>query len=329
VTGRLGPVLRTHAWVALSEPMQGQKIPVVIVSLALLACSLIAADGASATKPGPVLAAMEKVNRRFAERDAVHTVATFDVLPGARHEPDFPPRVERLLNRGFLPNSRRFVSHHRDWKVPETPRMVLHRLAHDLGSAWEEGGSSGYGSPEGHSHSVFSYWKPEVDGLFSKELLLIATGLPGDKTALRVEIQNYWLKPRSPSERVPMSARQMTVTVQRKGSRRAHSISTSDRSLIHSVARLINSQEVIQIYDRPSCGPPPTPAEVSKTFDVAFRLHRGGPPVAVASQVRPAGPCEPLSLRIHGKERVPLYGGILMVHRVRALIQQIYQRARS
>jgi hypothetical protein len=308
--------------------MQRQKLPGVIVSLALLACSLIAADGASATKPGPVLAAMEKVNRRLAERDAARTVATFDVLPGARHEPDFPPRVERLLNRGFLPNSRRFVSRHRDWKVPGAPRAVLHRLAHDLGPGWGEGGGSDYGSPEGQSHSAFSYWRPELDGLFSKELFLIATGLPGGSTALRVEIQDYWLKPRSPSERVPASARQLTVTVQR-GSRRARSISTSDHSLIRGVAHLVNSQEVVQIYDWPSCGPPPAPGEVSKTFVVAFRLHRGGPPVAIASQIRPAGPCEPLSLRIHGEERVPLYGGILMIHRVRGLIQRIYQRARS
>jgi len=309
--------------------MQGQKLLGVIVLSTLLACSLIAADGSSATEPGPVLAAMEKVNRRLAERDTAHTVATFDVLPGAQREPDFPPRVERLLNRGFLPNSQRFVSRHRDWKVPGTPRVVLHRLALSLAPGWEEDGSSNYGSPEGHSHSAFSYWRPEVDGLFSKELFLIATGLPGGRTAFRVEIQDYWLKPRSPSERVPASARHMTVTVQRKDSRRAHSISTSDRSLIHSVAGLINSQEVIQIYNWPSCGPPPAPGEVSKTFSVAFRLHRGGPPVAVASQVRPAGPCEPLSLRINGKERVPLCGGFLMIHRVRGLIQQIYRRAHS
>jgi hypothetical protein len=302
------------------------RISGLLAALAVAGALLVSAAEVSATMPGPALVAIEEANREAAERDVAAVLARFEAPPGAVDEPTFPPRVAQLLEQSeTIPDSSRSVGAHHQWEVPGRPSQVLQRLTHGLGHGWESGGTSRYGSPEGSTRSVDLCWKREVEGIWSKELILTVTGVGRGKTALRVEAEDYWLKPRSANERVPAAAREMVVTLKREG--RARSIATVNRRLIRSVARLINSQQVIQIYHWPSCGPPSL--EPVTTYEVRFRHHRDGPTAALAGQSGEGGPCNPLTLRIDGKARVPLYGGFEMVDRVHRLVEQIYARARA
>jgi hypothetical protein len=281
------------------------------------------ADSSSAT-PGEVVAAEKAANRRAAKKEAARTLAAFRIPPSARREPNFPSRVQELLRAGEpAPTNVRILKRHRDWLVPGKPREVLRWLVRHQASGWGEGQGGGYGSPRGRSFSVYLHWKHEVDGLFGKNLLIVTTRLPDDQTAVRAQAQAIWLLPRSPADRVPATARHLTISVE-QGGEPPSSISTSNAAFVGRLAKLVNAQQLVQLQ-YPSCGPELPPGTVTKLFRLEFRAQPDGPLLAAASQETPAGPCQPLYLEVDGRKAAALEGGFLVVDKVRGLIRHIYR----
>lgn len=90
------------------------------------------------------------------------------------------------------------------------------------------------------------------------------------------------------------------------------------------LAKLVNAQQVVQLR-YPSCGPELPPGTVTKLFRLEFRDQPDGPLLATASQEIPAGPCQPLYLKVDGREAASLEGGFLVMDKVRGLIRRIYR----
>lgn len=291
------------------------------IALALTIGLLLAPGAKTSSAPDRTTATMEAANRQAAEEDVVRTLAIFRAPPGAREEPSFPSDVQELLGAsGSEPYSSRLVKRHADWLAPGKPQEVLRWLERHQAPGWNGGMTIRYGGPEGRSWSAYLEWRREVEGIWSKSLLITTVGLPGRQTAVRAEAQDTWLLPRSPADRVPPAARLLTVSVGRGDATR--SISTSNPAVVRRVAKLINAQRLVQ-GEFFSCGMEGVPAAPPKLVRLEFRAGRGGRLLAAASKEVPGGLCKPLQLRVPGRKAVSLEAGQRVIHNVRGLLERL------
>jgi hypothetical protein len=256
----------------------------------LAACTAIAAAGCASTHStagtvttthstaGTVKAASPGPRQR-ASTDAAALLRAFVVPPGARRLRRAPAALKNPITTLV---SVTLVDDVSFWLTQGRPRAVL---------AWEQArlprrftpGDSDFGPPSWDR--MFSL-SPVPGVLNARDLVVEVTRAGDDQTAIRVDAQVSWEPPRPALERVPATARVVTITrlpVPGPHARRPPAPVTITRLVIvRRLAALADSLQLSTIGPGGSC-----PALVGGGIRLAFLARTGGHPLAVVQ-----GPAE-------------------------------------
>jgi len=184
------------------------------------------------------------------------------------------------------------------WRAPGQPQAVL---------AWERAhlprrfklGDADFGPPSWDR--MFSL-APIPGVLNVRELVVEVTGAGNGQTAIRVDAQVSWQPHRPASERVPPTARVVTITQLPSldpHARHPHApVTIADPAVVRRLAALIDNLQLSTIGPDASC-----PASLGGGIRLTFRARAGGPPLAVAQG--PA-PCGTVQFSVGGKQQPAL-----------------------
>jgi hypothetical protein len=284
--------------------MRAIRLPTAVGLCAVLA--LVAGSVAAAGEVGRA-----STNRAIASLD-VRALLMLEQLPAGAARLTGAPAGARAIDNA-LPNQSTpdLVDVHSWWRVPGTPEAVIAEVkAHrprGSGSARSGGGSALIG----HSTSSFTYvtftFPARAGVLESRTLIVKATALATAMTAVRVDAEDVWVKPRPASERIPDAVHEVDVTRGVSGKPPTVSVSVTDARKVRAIVNLVDSLGVVQPGEIACPFIPTNGPRVSLTF----RANAHGAALAQASQLDLAfqGPCNPLSLRIDGHTQIPLLAG--------------------
>ena len=267
----------------------------------MAACAAMAVAGCAATgtTTGPATAASRAAGtatpRERAVADAAAILRAFAVPPGARRLQQAPDVLKVPITTLV---STALVDDVSFWQAPGVPQAVL---------AWEQAhlprrftpGDADFGPPSWDRTFSLS---PVPGVLSARDLVVEVTGVGNGQTAIRVDAQVSWQPPRPASERVPSSARMVTIT-QLPGPgpharRPAATVTVTALAVVRRLAARIDDLQLSTI------GPgAPCPASLGGGIRLTFLARADGPPLAVAQG--PAA-CGTVQFSIGGKRRPAL-----------------------
>jgi len=184
------------------------------------------------------------------------------------------------------------------WRAPGQPQAVL---------AWEQAHlprrftpeDAGFGPPSWDRTFSLS---PVPGVLNARDLVVVVTGAGNEQTAIRVDAQVSWQPPRPTSERVPSTARVVTITqlpsLDPHVSRPPAPTTITNLAVVRRLAALVDSLELSTIGPAASCPPPP-----GGGIQLAFLARAGGPLLAIAQG--PAA-CGTVRFSVGGKRQPAL-----------------------
>jgi hypothetical protein len=225
--------------------------------------------------------------RQRAVADAAHIMASFPWPPGAvRTGP-----IASLSQSGARPVTPDLVSVTRWWRVPGRPQEVLAWIRAHLppgftpagtgtstGTSTSAGTATGTGSGSGSWTGVFAL--PAVPGVLTQRELVVLAVRSGSQTAIRVDAQVVWLPARPVAERVPPTARVLTVTPvfglnpDPRAERLDRAFTVTDPATVARIAAVVNG------LTRFPDGAFSCPAESGGQMSLTFFTRPGGPVVA-------------------------------------------------
>jgi hypothetical protein len=270
-------------------------------TLLVAACAAMAVAGCAVTHTaaGPVTAASRTAGsptpRERAAADAAAILKAFAVPPGARRLQQAPDALKAPITTLV---STTLVDKVSFWRSPGRPQAVL---------AWEQAhlprrftpGDADFGPPSWDR--TFSL--PPVRGVLNaRDLVVEVTAAGNGQTAIRVDAQVSWQPPRPASERVPSSARVVTITqlpsLGPHATRPPAPVTITGLAVVRRLAALVNNLQLSTI------GPgAPCPASLGGGIRLTFLAGAGGPPLAAAQG--PAA-CGTVQFTVGGKRRPAL-----------------------
>jgi hypothetical protein len=206
--------------------------------------------------------------------DAAVIQRAFVVPPGARRL-KHPPTALKVPITSLV--STTLVDDVSFWRAPGQPQAVLH---------WEQAhlprrftpGDSDFGPPSWDR--MFSL-SPVPGVLNARDLVVEVTRSGNDQTSIRVDAQVSWQPARPAPERVPTSARVVTITQMPTpgphARRPAAPVTITGLAVVRRLAALADSLQLSTIGPGASC-----PAVGAGGIRLAFLARVGGPPLAVA-----------------------------------------------
>jgi hypothetical protein len=259
----------------------------------------VAGCGATQTTTGPVTAASRTTApptaRYRAVSDAAAILKDFAVPPGGQRLPKAP---DVLKFPSTILVSTTLVDDVSFWRAPGQPPAVL---------AWEQAhlprrftpGDADFGPPSWDR--TFSL--PPVPGVLNVRDLVVEVAAAGHgQTAIRVDAQVSWQPTRSALERVPSTARVVTITqlpsLDPHVSRPPAPVTTTDPAVVRRLATLVDSLQLSTIGPPASC-----PMTLGGGIQLSFRARAGGPLLAVAQG--PAA-CGTVQFSVDGKPQPAL-----------------------
>jgi hypothetical protein len=286
-----------------------------------------ASTAASSRAAAEVVAKESARNKAIAKRDSERRLRTLRLPPGSARSQGRPGGVgDRLGSPPATPAGIRFVTSHGFWTVPGDPRRVLGWLRHHAPPGAEL--RSEYGGSGGRALEF--NWDRSPAGVWNASAIITVVARSTGGSAVRADVFDWWELPRSPAARIPAGTHYLGLRVSpgegsytegEEDTRAPRFASTEEGRLIARVVRLINRQPAYQYTTLPSCGPEGLASE-SHLFTLTFRASRHGRVLARASQERPEGPCDALSLQVGRRGAFQLFGGWQMLRAVRGLIQR-------
>ncbi len=272
---------------------------------------------------GPV-AAKAAANRRFAERDAAQRLERLRLPPSAIASETLPSGTETLLGEPLgKPLGGRFVSSHRFWEVPGSPRRALYWLRRHPPRGAVLGIEFLGSGPDGIEFA----WPHSQPPLLGSSVLVAVAPRSTGGAAIRADVYDGWVLPRDSGQRVPLRARFLSleisnddveVGVPREKLQKGFA-SASDARFVRAVAQRINNLRAYQVTFLPSCGPP---ALEPHLIQLTFKTAPHGTTLARVTQEVPIGPCDAMRLKLPGKKRYSLEWGSSVIHKVRGLIRR-------
>lgn len=293
----------------LAVSRSGAAVRFAMVSLfALSACGTAhpGTGGASSAGSSPSPSATETAQQR-AEADAAAIVKAFVPPPGARKLAKAPVLDGGALrNPGFWPMAEHYVDKTSWWLVPGTPQGVANYEHAHLPHQFTLGMTGPNGSITGTAGvtAVTSFELAGVPGvLIGRELLL--TMVPADTggTDVRVDAFVGWQPPRPASERVPASARIVTITL--VPGLNDHSTPPGPVTITDpaKVRRLVSDLDGLDLAASGlMCA-----NDVDRGVQLTFRARPGGSVLAVA--FADAMGCDTVNFTIGSKRQPQLSGG--------------------
>jgi hypothetical protein len=238
-----------------------------------------------------------------ADADASSILGSFAVPPGAVRLSAAPASVTELAHPSVVFATTDVVDHVSWWKVPGKPQTVLAWEKAHVPAQFKPTGSGTVGSPATMWAEQFSL--PAVAGVLStRELSVQAVSIADGQTALRVDGDVAWIPAKPASERVPATAKVVTVTVLRgmvATVKIPKPVTITDPT---KVRELIDAANALPLWSQQHLM---CPADFGESVRLTFSATSGGPAVAVA--VADVGGCGLANLTVNGKSQLPLSGG--------------------
>jgi hypothetical protein len=238
------------------------------------ACVAMAVAGcAAAHTTGPVTA-VSATPRERAVVDAAAILKAFAVPPGAQRLQQAPDALKVPITTLV---STTLVDNVSFWRTSGQPQAVL---------AWEQAhlprrftpGDADFGPPSWDRTFSLS---PVPGVLNDRDMVVEVTGAGNGQTAIRVDAQVSWQPHRPASERVPPTARVVTITQLPSldpHARHPHAqVTITDLAVVRRLAALIDHLQPSTIGRDASC-----PASMGGGIRLTFRAKAGSPPLAVA-----------------------------------------------
>ena len=309
--------MRTRAGAAVGRSAALASLAVGAgVAVALSGCGT--AHGPGATHPATVRAGSTGVpltsvkspksatpspsQRAVADANAIF--ASF-VVPGGARRLSAAPTVEKglLKTPGELPETPDVVDKAGWWIVPGAPPSALAWEARHLPHRFSASGT-GVGSGPGFVMWNQSESLPDVPGVLDSRAMVITAVPDGHETAIRVDAEVSWQPARPASERVPVTARAVTIAMNvglnQGGKVPPKPVTITGRARVSELKALINGLALFP-PGMFSC-----PADFGDDLVLTFRAGPGTPALAVAT-VDFAG-CDGVALTINGKSQPDLAG---------------------
>jgi hypothetical protein len=264
----------------------------------------------------------DAANRRTGASDGHRLLGRLVLPPGTRTSQREPrgggPTLAHRAPGAATPN---IVDQHAWWVVPRRPQAVLAFVrAHRPSGALSE--LSGSTSLRGITTSWFVRfkWRPIKGVLADRALGVQLVRLPHGSTGVRADAQDVWVVPRPAGERIPASARVLTVTVGRRSYRPSLSMTVTDTAKVSKIAAMIDRLATLQ----PGAILCPAFPGNGPFVTFSFTATQGGPLLAQATEPgwarEPTTACDPMALTILGHAWTPLLGGASVVRRSQALL---------
>jgi hypothetical protein len=263
--------------------------------LLLAICAAVTVAGCAATDAptGPV--ALAATPRERAVGDAAAILKAFVPPPHARRLHKIP---DILKNPSSTVVSVTLVDDVSFWLAPGRPRAIL---------AWEQAHLPGRFKP-GDTTSGSRTWDhefslPPVPGVLNaRDLVVEVTGAVNGQTAIRVDAQVSWQPARPAAEKVPASARAVTIT--QLPSLDPHAkpppdpVTITRLAVVRRLAALVNSLQLSTIGPAAPC-----PAPIGGGIRLTFLAKSDGRPLAIAQG--PAA-CGTVQVSVGGKRQPAL-----------------------
>ena len=254
--------------------------------VALAGCGTVhaPAGGSSATKTGqatPTSTASTtpggQTAKQRAQADAAALLASFVPPPGATRlakAPNLPGGYLKhpitYLGDGYQVDGTTF------WQAPGAPTAVLNweigHISHRFALGDADFGISG--SPADRSFEL-----PAVPGvLTSRDLVVEVVSMGAGQTGIRVDAMVGWQPPRPAIDKVPATARVVTIaeTTMQTGQRLPSSVTITDPAVVAKLAALVNSMPIAPINGvAVSC-----PGGFGSSLTLTFRAGPGAPVLA-------------------------------------------------
>ena len=254
----------------------------------------VAGCAATHTTTGSVTA-VSATPRVRAVADAAAILKAFAAPPGARRVHQAPDALKVPMTTLV---SATLVDNVSFWRAPGQPQAVL---------AWEQThlprrftpGDADFGPPSWDRTFSLS---PVPGVLNARDLVVEVTSVGNGQTAIRVDAQVSWQPPRLTSERVPPSARVVTIAQLPRldpRARRPHApVTITKPAVVRRLAALIDNLQLSTIGPAAAC-----PASLGGGIRLVFLARVGGPPLAVAQ-----GPavCGTVQFSVGGKRQPAL-----------------------
>jgi len=226
--------------------------------------------------------------------DAAAIAGAFVPPPGARQLPK-PPRLPggwQLTSPSSTIVSSALADYAAWWIVPGQPQQVLAWEAAHLPRRFTPGDTS-----EGGDHWDEMFSLPPVTGVLTdRELVVEVAGAGGGTTGIRVDGQVAWQPARPASDRVPATARVVTlseVSVMDPPPKLPAPVTITDASIVRRLTALVNELPLSTISPAASC-----PAPIVDQLALTFRTSPGG---AVLATAQGPGPCGIMQFTLGGK----------------------------
>ena len=229
--------------------------------------------------------------RQRAVADAARIIASFPRPPGAvRAGP-----IASLAQPGERQATPDLAAVTQWWRVPGRPPSVLAWIRAHLPSGFTLDGT---GTGGGQWIDMFAL--PAVPDMLTQRELVVLAVRDGDQTAIRADAQVVWLPARPAAERIPPSARVVTVTPvfglypEPRYERLDRAFTVTDLAKVARIAAIIDG------LARFPAGAFSCPADFGGQMRLTFFARPGGPALArVAAQY---GGCGSVSVRIGGRD---------------------------
>lgn len=272
--------------------MKRWSLPASALVLVLIACGAGAKSAPQVKAAGarlPSVRALAAQRRRAAHREATRLLREFVPPPGARSMRELPNYGGVMRRSGPGPLGEE-VAVHSFWSVRKPLGAVTAFLrVHPL-RGFEPSGST-WGSRKPH-YLTLSFRRPEREPALYLDVTSL--GLPGH-TLIRVDAQVEWTYPRSPSERVPATTREIDV--------RAPEVAL-DVTSEEKVAR------IVRWFDALPISPPgiavPCPLAVAPDITLSFRDVHGDRLAQAKLPPSFAWICDSIAFTSGGEQQAPL-----------------------
>lgn len=268
-------------------------------ALAIAGCGT-AHGPSSASSPTPSASASPQ---QRANADAASILASFVPPPGAVRLPAAPGGLRTPL--GVMRGASDVVRDTAFWRVSGSPQTVLNWEKTHLPGRFTATGSGtlfAMNNPVKLWNTDFAL--PPVAGVLpARGMEINAVKAGGGHSALRVDAQVTWQPPKPSTERIPATARVVTISPASSlvaGSKVPSPVTVANAVLVRRLASLIDGLP-LSPPGAYSC-----PADYGRSVQMTFSAVRGGTPLAVVTAAGTG--CEGVRVIVGGKPQPTLSG---------------------
>jgi hypothetical protein len=273
------------------------RIPAMAIVAATCAALLAggcAAAGSSSPAKGPATSVASTTPEQQARLAVQALLGAFVPPPGAKRLSGQPASAQGRLDSVGSFSTGDEVQQTTWWLAPGEAQALLGWEGTHLPRPFFSSFSSGGGGPStGYTYSQ-AYARPASEAVSQQYLIMSVTDVAGGQVAIRVDADATWQPVQSASEKVPATARVVTISLLSPltGSGKVPPpVTITDPAVTARVAAVINSLKLYTGLTECMTSPP-------IRVKLVFSATRGGPPLAVAQNTSDSCPFSDLTVGV-------------------------------